>query len=128
MDKIKTSELISKFALASEEACKCEDEKFLRVLTETVHKKEMENVTYADVANIARAVTDFSRFSSMRAMCKVLQELDIIENDVDVFNNDDFRKILAKAFNVEQKKTALTGSLSFCLIRLLKFPYNQVFS
>ena len=115
MDKIKTSELISKFALASEEACKCEDENFLRVLTETVHKKEMENVTYADVANIARAVTDFSRFSSMRAMCKVLQELDIIENDVDVFNNDDFRKILAKAFNVEQKKTALTGSLFFCL-------------
>lgn len=101
MDKIKTSELILKFALASEEACKCEDENFLRVLTETVHKKETENVTYADVANIARAVTDFSRFSSMRAMCKVLQELDIIENDVDVFNNDDFRNILAKAFNVE---------------------------
>lgn len=101
MDKIKTSELISKLALASEEACKCEDENFLRVLTEKVHKKETENVTYADVANIVRAVTDFSRFSSMRAICKVLQELDIIENDVDVFNNDDFRKILAKAFNVE---------------------------
>ena len=32
MDKIKTSELITKFALASEEACKCEDENFLRVL------------------------------------------------------------------------------------------------
>lgn len=101
MDKIKTSELITKFALASEEVCKCEDENFLRVLTETVHKKETENVTYADVANIARAVTDFSRFSSMRTMCKVLQELDIIENDVDVFNNDDFRNALAKAFNIE---------------------------
>ena len=31
MDKIKTSELITKFALASEEACKCEDENFFRV-------------------------------------------------------------------------------------------------
>ena len=101
MDKIKTSELITKFALASEEACKCEDENFLRVLNEKGHKKETENVTYADVANIARAVTDFSRFSSMRTMCKVLQELDIIENDVDVFNNDDFRNALAKAFNIE---------------------------
>ena len=28
MDKIKTSELISKLALASEEACKCEDINF----------------------------------------------------------------------------------------------------
>lgn len=59
MDKIKTSELISKLALASEEACKCEDENFLRVLTEKVHKKETENVTYADVINVARVVTDF---------------------------------------------------------------------
>ena len=101
MNKIKTSELITKFALASEEACKCEDENFFRVLNEKVHKKETENVTYADVSNIARAITDFSRFSSMRAMCKVLQELDIIENDVDVFNNDDFRNTLAKAFKVE---------------------------
>ena len=101
MDKIKTSELITKFALASEEACKCEDENFFRALTEKVHKNEKENVTYADVVNISRAVTDFSRFSSIRAICKVLQELDIIENDVDVFNNDDFRNTLAKALNVK---------------------------
>ena len=101
MDKIKTSELISKLALASEEACKCEDENFLRVLTEKVHKKETENVTYADVINVARVVTDFSLFASIRAICKVLQDLDITENDVDVFNNDDFRNTLAKALNVK---------------------------
>lgn len=101
MDKIKTSELISKLALASEEACKCEDENFLHVLTEKVHKKETENVTYADVINVARVVTDFSRFASIRAICKVLQDLDITENDVDVFNNDDFRNTLAKALNVK---------------------------
>ena len=101
MSKIKTSELITKFALASEEACKCEDENFLRVLTKKVHKKETENVTYTDVINVARATTDFSRFASIRAICKVLQDLDIAENDVDVFNNDDFRNALAKAFNVK---------------------------
>lgn len=101
MDKIKTSELITKFTLASEEACKCEDENFLRALTEKVHKKETENVTYADVINVARAVTDFSRFSSIRAICKVLQDLDIIENDVDVFDNTAFRNTLAKTFNVK---------------------------
>ena len=101
MNKIKTSELITKLALASEEACKCEDENFLRVLTEKVHKKETENVTYADVINVARAVTDFSRFASIRSICKALQDLDIAENDVDVFNNSDFRNALAKAFNVE---------------------------
>ena len=101
MDKIKTSELISKLVLASEEACKCEDENLFRVIAEKVHKKETENITCADVINVARAVTDFSRFSSMRVICKVLQELDIIENDVDVFSNDDFRNALAKSFNIK---------------------------
>lgn len=50
---------------------------------------------------VIRATTDFSRFSSIRAICKVLQDLDVIENDVDVFNNDDFRNTLAKALNVK---------------------------
>lgn len=98
MDKIKTSELISKLALASEEACKCEDENFFRVLNEKIHKNETENVTYADVVNIARAVTDFSRFSSIRAICKVLQELGIVEDDIDVFNNEEFKNALIKAY------------------------------
>ena len=98
MDKIKTSELIQKLVLASESACKCEDENFFRVVMEKVPKQNTDNITYADAINIARAVTDFSRFSSMREICKVLQELDIIENDVDVFNNTSFRNALAKAF------------------------------
>lgn len=97
MSKIKTSELISKLALASEEACKCEDENFFRVLTEKVHNP----ITPKDLVKVIRATTDFSRFSSIRAICKVLQDLDVIENDVDVFNNDDFRNTLAKALNVK---------------------------
>lgn len=98
MDKIKTSELITKFALASEEACKCEDENFFRI----TNLESLSNpITPADFIKVIRAVTDFSRFSSIRAICKVLQELDIIENDVDVFNNDDFRNTLAKALNVK---------------------------
>lgn len=95
MDKIKTSELISKLALASEEACKCEDENFFRVSNiDQLHNP----ITTEDLLKIIRATTDFSRFSSIRAICKVLQELDIIENDVDVFNNDDFRNALEKTF------------------------------
>ena len=95
MDKIKTSELISKLALASEEACKCEDENFFRVSNiDQLHNP----ITTEDLLKIIRATTDFSRFSSIRAICKVLQELDIIENDVDVFNNDDFRNVLEKTF------------------------------
>ena len=95
MDKIKTSELISKLALASEEACKCEDENFLRV---TELEKLSNPITSLDLVKVIRATTDFSRFSSIRAICKVLQELDIIENDVDVFNNEDFRSALEKTF------------------------------
>ncbi len=94
MDKIKTSELISKLALASEEACKCEDENFFRVAKDNLHNP----ITTEDLIKIIRATTDFSRFSSIRAICKVLQELDIIENDVDVFDNDDFRNTLEKVF------------------------------
>ena len=95
MNKIKTSELISKFALASEEACKCEDENFFRV-------SEIDNLsnppTTEDVVKLIRAATDFSRFASIRTICKVLQELDIIENDVDVLNNTEFRNTLANTF------------------------------
>lgn len=98
MDKIKTSELISKMALASEEACKCEDENFFRV---TNLGNANDPITVKDAVKLVRAVTDFSRFSSIRAICKILQELDIIENDVDVFNNDDFRNTLAKAYKVQ---------------------------
>lgn len=98
MDKIKTSELITKFALASEEACKCEDENFFRV----ANLENLSNpITTADFIKVIRAISDFSRFTSIRAICKVLQDFDFIENDVDVFNNDDFRNALAKAFNVE---------------------------
>lgn len=95
MDKIKTSELISKLALASEEACKCEDENFFRVTNlEQLHNP----ITPEDLVKVIRATTDFSRFVYIRTICKTLQELDIIENDVDVFNNDDFRNALGKAF------------------------------
>lgn len=95
MDKIKTSELISKLALASEEACKCEDENFFRVTNlEQLHNP----ITPEDLVKVVRATTDFSRFVYIRTICKTLQELDIIENDVDVFNNDDFRNALRKAF------------------------------
>lgn len=98
MEKIKTSELISKMVLASEEACKCEDENFFRV---TNLGNANDPITAKDAVKLVRAVTDFSRFSSIRAICKILQELYIIENDVDVFNNDDFRNILAKAYKVQ---------------------------
>lgn len=39
MDKIKTSELISKLALASEEACKCEDINFEFAFHAAIKKK-----------------------------------------------------------------------------------------
>ena len=98
MDKIKTSELISKLALASEKACKCEDENFWRIISEKIQKKPSDPITFADAAQLARATTDFSRFAAIREICKVLQELDLIENDTDVFNNDEFREIIAKTF------------------------------
>ncbi len=96
MDKIKTSELIFKFALASEEASKCEDENFFR--SANLYKGNGEPVTTDELIKVVRAATDFSRFSSMRAICKVLQKLGIVENDVNVFDNEEFRKALAKAY------------------------------
>ena len=68
MDKIKTSELISKLALASEEACKCEDENFNRIAKENLHNP----ITAEDLIKIIRATTDFSRFSSIRAISNIL--------------------------------------------------------
>lgn len=78
MNKIKTSELITKFALASEEACKCEDENFFRV---TELEKLHNPITPKDLVKVIRATTDFSRFSSIRAICKVLQVCVLIHNN-----------------------------------------------
>ena len=103
MSKIKTSELITKFALASEEACKCEDENFFRV---TELEKLHNPITPKDLVKVIRATTEIKgiwlgnyEHESGITLEKIL--LDVIENDVDVFNNDDFRNTLAKALNVK---------------------------
>lgn len=96
MDKIKTSDLIVKLALASEEACKCEDDNFNR--RTRLNKMGDERITVNEVMDIVRAISDFNRFASMRATCKVLQELGLIESDVDVFDNDAFLEQLKKAY------------------------------
>lgn len=110
MDKIKTSELISKLALASEESCKCEDINFEFAFHDAIKKDMNDTITVAETVKLIRAVSDFDRFSSIRTTCKVLQELGIIENDVDVFDNTAFRSELKKAF---RRQTALIGSLFF---------------
>lgn len=98
MDKIKTSELILKLALASEEACKCEDINFDFTFHDAIKKDMNDTITVAETVRLIRAVSDFNRFSSIRAICKVLQDLGIIENDVDVFDNTAFRSELKNAF------------------------------
>lgn len=96
---IKTSELISKLVLASEESCKCEDENYNRVMRETFAGKALnDTISVADFIEAARTITDFSRFASIRTTCKVLQDLGVVEQDVDVLNNDAFRNELAKSF------------------------------
>lgn len=98
MDKIKTSELISKLALASEEACKCEDINFEFAFHGAIKKDMNDTITVAEVIKLLRTISDFDRFASIRTTCKVLQELGIIENDVDVFDNTAFRFELKKVF------------------------------
>lgn len=98
MDKIKTSELISKLALASEEACKCEDINFKFAFHDAIKKDMNDTITVAEAVKLLRAISDFDRFSSIRAICKVLQELGIVEDDVDVFNNEEFKNALAKTY------------------------------
>lgn len=98
MDKIKTSELISKLVLASEESCKCEDINFEFAFHDTIKKDMNDIITVAETVKLLRTISDFDRFTSIRTTCKVLQELGIIENDVDVFDNTAFRSELKKTF------------------------------
>lgn len=89
---IKTSELLEKLMVASEESCKCEDENFNRMSEKIFKDRNIEDyVSILDMAKILRVVTDYSRFTTMRTTCKVLQDLGIVENDIDVLNNNDFR-------------------------------------
>lgn len=94
--ELKTSELLQKLMVASEESCKCEDENLLRMVKEVVGMKaKTDYVSVEEIAKLLRITTDFSRFISMRTTCKVLQDLGIIEKDVDVFNNEEFRNVFA---------------------------------
>lgn len=100
----KTSELISKMALASEEACKCEDKSYLPLVKEYLQdkvKSEDDYITARQLVSIVRASTDFTRFASIRAICKVLQELGIAENDIDVFNDDAFCEVLEETYHFD---------------------------
>ena len=94
---IKTTEFLEKVMIASEESCKCEDENFNR-MTEQIFKGKSvkDSVSIADMSRIIRVATDYSRFTTMRTTCKVLQELGIIEADVDVLNNTELREAFAK--------------------------------
>ena len=98
MNKIKTSELVVKMAVASEEACKCEDDNFERV--SKLNKPGNVPITVNEVMVIARAVSDFTRFSTIRTVCKVLQEYDLIEKDIDVFNNVEFLNTLEEYIKI----------------------------
>lgn len=98
MDKIKTSELISKLALTSKEACKCEDINFEFAFHGAIKKDMNDTITVAEAVKLLHIISDFDRFASIRTTCKVLQDLDIIESDVDVFDNTAFRSELKKAF------------------------------
>lgn len=96
---IKTSELIEKLAFASEESCKCEDENFNRVICDVFCEKSATDcISLIEMVKVIRAITDYSRFTSIRTICKVLQDLGITENDIDVFNNDEFRNVLVNCF------------------------------
>ncbi len=103
MDKIKTSELIVKMALASEDACRCEDGNYENFL-ENFHKPDDAPMLVGEMRVFAAAVSNYSRFVSIRTICKVLQEYDIIENDIDVFNNDAFRNVLEEFLKLNEKK------------------------
>lgn len=93
---VKTTELLEKLMIVSEESCKCEDENFLRMVKDVVGmKSKTDSVSVEEMAKLLRITTDFSRFTSMRTTCKVLQDLGIIEADVNVLNNDDFRSVFA---------------------------------
>lgn len=97
--QIKTSDLIQKLISASEQSCKCEDENLTRMLQETFSEKDMnEFMTFKDVAKLSRICIEYSRFTSVRTVCKVLQDLGVAENDIDVMNNEIFRDELSKYF------------------------------
>ncbi|MBQ4523384.1 MAG: hypothetical protein IJA10_10625 [Lachnospiraceae bacterium] len=94
---IKTTELLEKLLVTSEEICKCEDENFNRMSEQIFKGKSVkDSVSITDIARILRVVTDYSRFTTMRTTCKVLQDLGVIEADIDVLNNKELREAFVK--------------------------------
>lgn len=96
---IKSSDFICELAQAFEESYKCEDENFDRTTKELFSGKDLtDSISIKDCVSLMRMLSEFTRFSSIRTVCKVLQDHNILDKDIDVFNNENFRNVLEKVY------------------------------
>ena len=90
-DKIKTSELLKKMIYNSKSSYISENQRFL----DSIKLHSFNNtITFDDVLDMLVMSQEFVRVSMVKTMLKTLQDYSFIENDIDLFNDDLFLKVL----------------------------------
>lgn len=97
-DKIKTSELLRKMIYNSKSSYISEYKRFLDSIE--IYSLN-DTITFRDVRDMLLLSQESVRVSMIKAMLKTLQDYSLIEDDVDLFGDDDF---FVKVLNEESSQ------------------------
>ena len=90
-NKIKTSELLRRMIYNSKLSYISEDKRFLDSIK--VYSFN-DTITFRDVRDMLLLSQEFVRTSMIKTMLKTLQDYSLIENDINLFDDDFFLKVL----------------------------------
>lgn len=90
-NKVKTSELLRKMIYNSKSSYISEDKRFLDSIE--IYSLN-DTITFRDVRDMLLLSQESVRVSMIKAMLKTLQDYSLIEDDVDLFDDDFFLKVL----------------------------------
>lgn len=84
MEKIKSSELFKKMVCATQEAFISENEQVIDAVSKSIDNNNINCMLLQDVTAFISLNNEFLRVSFIKAICSVLSEYGIIENDINI--------------------------------------------
>lgn len=93
MEKIKTSELFEKLVQEIQKSYISEDKQMQNATLDYL-KGKTENMSLKDVLTLIELNNEFLRSSYIKAVCSILSDYGIIENDIDIYDTEVTNKLL----------------------------------
>ena len=97
MSKLKTSELIEKMIINSQQCFISEDKTLQEAILKNVDKNSCEAMSLTDVVRMISLNNEYLRISFIKALCKTLEEYKVLDKDIDIMNKTVTDDILCRA-------------------------------